>query len=68
MNKQSDAFSEKSKVEDIKIMIFKDYKLSIFDLIQYLTSSLSTNNFSINNSASPMVKSISECYQDKYKN
>ena len=32
MNKQSDAFWEKSKVEDIKIMIFKDYKSSILVL------------------------------------
>ena len=46
--KLSDAFWEKSKVDNIKIMICKDYKSSIFDLIRYLRSCLSTNSLSIN--------------------
>ena len=66
-NKLSDAFWEKSKEEDIKIMICKEYKSKIFDLIRYLISSLSTNSYSINKSASSMVQSISECSQDKYQ-
>ena len=67
INKLSNAFWEKSKEEDIKIMICKEYKSSIFDLIRYLISSLPTNSYSINKSASSMVQSIYECYQDKYQ-
>ena len=48
-------------------MICKEYKSNIFDLIRYLISSMSTKSYSINKSASSMVQSISECYQDKYQ-
>ena len=56
----------KKSIEDIKIMICKDYKSNFFDLIRYTICSLSTNSYSINKSASSIVQSISECYQDKY--